>query len=485
MLALSANQVPRGFEGLTRHRLDAAGKGSMAAGREAWRFTDAGTDEAKERYEHTYWQHNIGYSKKKDCPASWLQMEHAFWVNIVGATEYDIVLERSLDEPINRKGFKKAKKGSQSLHAHAIIKISAPTGSGTACRWLLKRLLCAHLGVDPSEVVQFLKPFSDMKEKTAELMCAYHGKASHLPGFERLTSFTNVQLEAGRAKLNALNAKPWVDKITVNMTSRLQMVANFKQDQLAPLGGVIPEPIVLTLMINSLLFTFDRCFGMSAAATRPNIQATELLHKCWDHPLDWTVQDTLRLVYTWSESSRYCDYVVDQDVLQQGPLLTPTGTLVHKFTEDEQASLPDFCDNSVDVPKDYGVHNRINGMCRLPFSSSECAEHDGFILENIRPVGRNVVPMPHEVVIEPEAFGNRGSDWGDTIRLDKDDVMERYYCTNKLRNGGPIWTSASRWFPQLDVTIELRHHLVHPLHYYAPYVSRIAIVLLVLPYATI
>jgi hypothetical protein len=286
VLALRANQVPCGFQGLTRHRLDAAGKGSMAAGREAWWFTNAGTDEAVERYEHTYWQHNIGYSKKKDCPASWLQMEHAFWVNIVGATEYDIVLERSLDEPINRKGFKKAKKGSQSLHAHAIIKISAPTGSGTACRWLLKRLLCAHLGVDPSEVVQFLKPFSDMKEKTAELMCAYHGKASHLPGFERMTSFTNVQLEAGRAKLNALNAKPWVDKITVNMTSRLQMVANFKQDQLAPLGGVIPEPIVLTLMINTLLFTFDRCFGMSAVATRPNIQATELLHKCWDHPLD-------------------------------------------------------------------------------------------------------------------------------------------------------------------------------------------------------
>jgi hypothetical protein len=63
--------------------------------------------------------------------------------------------------------------------------------------------------------------------------------------------------------------------------------------------------------------------------------------------------------------------------------------------------------------------------------------------------------------------------------------MERYYCTNKLRNGGPIWTSASRWFPQLDVTIELRHHPVHPLPYYAPYVSRIAMVLLVLPYATI
>ena len=117
------------------------------------------------------------------------------------------------------------------------------------------------MGVMPSDVLIFLKPFSEMKDKDPELMTAYQGKASKMPGFRRITSFSEKELEKGHTMLNALNSKPWTNRISMHHNSKLQLVSNFKSDTLAPLGAECPEPIVLTLMIRSQLFTADPGLG--------------------------------------------------------------------------------------------------------------------------------------------------------------------------------------------------------------------------------
>jgi hypothetical protein len=469
------NDPALGFRGLERHRLDSRSKGTQAAGREAWRHLDAGTDDAIRRYEHTWWQFNICYTKKKDCPAVWLELLFVFWVQMCGATEFDIVLERSLDEK-HKKGFKKRKRVSESLHGHAIFKMHAPTQAGIACRWLLKQWLCSHLVVEPKEVIQFLKPFGEMQDKSPTLMTAYQGKAKHMPGFRRKTSFSKKELAKGMAMLSALNSKPWNDRIAIHHNSKSQLVSNFKSVTLAPLGAEVPEPIALTLMIKARLFTPDKCWGIPSIAGRPNVQLSELLHKCWDHPEDWTVHDTLRLFYTWAEGSRDKRFEVDETILQQGPIRDLDGEILRRYSAIDQALLPEYYDSSVIGPVDYGVENRVNGMVRLQYPEGQ---GDGIIIHDVRAVSNSVTRFEHEVVVQRD-FGQRDRAMGDRVLLEQnEDISEEYFTTEQLRHEGPLHTGNSRWFPQLDLSVEMVHH---PVRVHEPHNSHDTIAAIVRPY---
>ena len=43
---------------------------------------------AQDHYEHMWWQFNIAFSKRKDCPPKWLELLFSYWVGMVWATEW-------------------------------------------------------------------------------------------------------------------------------------------------------------------------------------------------------------------------------------------------------------------------------------------------------------------------------------------------------------------------------------------------------------
>ena len=159
------------------------------------------------------------------------------------------------------------------------------------------------------------------------------------------------------------------------------------------------------------------------------MELSELLHKCWERPEEWTVCDTLRLFYTWSESSRCQSFEVDEDVLQHGPFRDDEGDILRRHSEIDQAALPEWHDSSVIGPTDYGLKHIVNGMVRLRFPEGQ---GDGIIVYDVRAINSSVTPFEHEIVVKRD-FGKRDRSMGDHVLLEQnEDIVERYFNTEQL-----------------------------------------------------